>query len=112
MPHHNWSLRPGGIQGGMNLARRLCYLSAAERDSAARMGKRRSADWWAALLHLVRSGRFPLAAGNARIHAIAIVRLRTPRHDPLAKRRRFIWLVLARGLHEQGDLDAVVDVEL
>ena len=61
---------------------------------------------------LVRSGRLPLAAGNARIHAIAMVRLRTPRHDPLAKRRRFIWLVLARGLHEQGDLDAVVDVEL
>src|SRR3954468_20198307 len=26
--------------------------------------------------------------------------------------RRFIWLVLARVLHEQGDLDAVVDVEL
>src|SRR5439155_1599842 len=52
------------------------------------------------------------AAGGARVHAIAIVRLRTSRHDPLAKRRRFIWLVLARGLHEQGDLDAVVDVEL
>src|SRR5437762_11497230 len=61
-------------------------------------------------LLLVRGGRFPLAAGNARVHAIAIVRLRTSRHDPLAKRRRFIWLVLARGLHEQGDLDAVVDV--
>src|SRR2546423_13995687 len=45
-------------------------------------------------------------------HAIAVVRLRTPRHDPRAKRRRFIWLVLARVLHEQGDLDAVVDVEL
>src|SRR5436305_14739390 len=27
----------------------------------------------------------PLAAGNARIYAIAMVRLRTPRHDPLAK---------------------------
>jgi len=26
-------------------------------------------------------------------HAIAIVRLRTPRHDSLAKRGRFIWLV-------------------
>src|SRR5262249_49155642 len=60
----------------------------------------------------VRTGRLPLAAGNARIHAIAMVRLRTPRPDPLAKRRRFIWLALARGLHEQGDLDAVVDVEL
>ena len=34
---------------------------------------------------VVRSGRFSLAAGNVRIHAIAIVRLRTPRHDPLAK---------------------------
>src|SRR4029450_7535842 len=61
---------------------------------------------------LVRSGGFPLAAENARIHAIAVVRLARPRPDPLAKRRRFIWLVLARGLHEQGDLDAVVDVEL
>jgi hypothetical protein len=29
------------------------------------------------LLSFVRSGRLPLAAGNARIHAIAMVRLRT-----------------------------------
>jgi hypothetical protein len=63
-----------------------------------------------ALPVVVRSGRIPLAAGKRSHHAIAIVRLRTPRHDPLAKGRRFIWLVLARGLHEQGDLDAVVDV--
>jgi hypothetical protein len=66
MPHHNWSLRPGGIQGGMNLARRLCYPSAAERDSAARMGKRRSADWWAALLQVVQGGHLERRSARSR----------------------------------------------
>ena len=38
MPHHNWSLGPGGIQGGMTLGRGVfCDPSAAERDSAGRM---------------------------------------------------------------------------
>ena len=50
--------------------------------STASMEEQRSPP---ALPLLVRSWRFPLAAGNARIHAIAIVRLCTPRHDPLAK---------------------------
>jgi hypothetical protein len=41
MPHHNWSLGPGGIKRGMNLGRGVfCDPSATERDSAARMGKR------------------------------------------------------------------------
>src|SRR5918997_6092030 len=54
IPHHNWSLRPRGIQGGNEFRREgLGYPSAAERDSAARMGFRRSAGQWAALLHLV-----------------------------------------------------------
>src|SRR6478609_970966 len=52
------------------------------------------------------------AAGGARVHAIAIVRLRLLDMIHSPRRRRFIWLVPARGLHEQGDLDAVVDVEL
>src|SRR6478736_4305641 len=92
-------LRGAGEGGLANTA----VLDAAAPTERGRQGRP---------LLLVRSGLFPLAAGNARIHAIAIVRLRTPRHDPLAKRRRFIWLVLARVLHEQGDLDAVVDLEL
>ena len=87
------------------LARRAAHARFRQANRQRGASHRRRFD-------VVRSGRFPLAAGNARIHAIAIVRRRTPRHDPLAKRRRFIWLVLARGLHEQGDLDAVVDVEL
>src|SRR5688500_15084864 len=84
-------------------------LTAAFHGCGSGRGLRSRA---AGRLLLVRSGRFATPAGNACIHAIAMVRLRAPRHDPLAKRRRFIWLVLARGLHEQGDLDAVVDVEL
>src|SRR3954447_23295080 len=35
-----------------------------------------------------------------------------PRHARRAERRRCIQLVLARLLHEQGNLDAVIDLEL
>jgi hypothetical protein len=34
MPHHSWSLHPGGMQGGMNLSRGVC-ATHRQRDSAA-----------------------------------------------------------------------------
>ena len=36
MPHHSWSLRPGGIQGGMNLRRGVMRPIGSGADSAAR----------------------------------------------------------------------------
>src|ERR687895_2209549 len=55
-----------GNTGGNEFRREgLGYQSAAERDSAARMGKRRSAGQWAALLHLVHSSSRPSVGVSA-----------------------------------------------
>ena len=53
MPHQNRSLRPGGMQRGMNFGRVVCATQRQRSDGAARMGVEHSARMSAVLPVLV-----------------------------------------------------------